>query len=676
MAEVASAYVSLLPSAKGFGKKLDSQISSDVESSGKRAGTRWGGALKAGALGAAAGIGIAAAKILGDSISSASQAQQAVGGVESVFGKYADSVLKDSKRAAQGLGLSATAYNELITVSGAMLKNKGLEDFAAQSKNLITVGADLSAMFGGSTKEAVDALNAAMRGESDPIERYGISLNQTAVNAVLAANGQDKLTGAALAQAQAQARLTLIQQQSADAQGAFGRESNTLAGQQARLSAQWDNMKVTLGTNLLPILTRLAGFVNNTLLPAIGRFRPQFSAGNQAIRSMSGPLNSLKSIFTSVVSIITAVWRKFGPTIVKYARSSLANVLQVVRGVLQVVAGVFKTISAVIRGDWSGAWDGIKTIVSGAKNIVVGIVKQLWNILKTVFTVGAGLVKGIVTRLWDGIKTGVKNLASGMVGYGRDLISGFISGIRSMASSLISAIKSTITDKLPGFVKKALGIASPSKVFATLGRFTMEGFAKGITDNAKKPAEAAKKAAQKVLEGAKETLGEYKTLAADVAGSFAEDVFGAVGTAAEVDDEGKIVKPAVSAVQQFLSDIGKNVTEMQGAKDAIASMQAAGVNKAFLTALGKSGNAELTIGLAADPAALAQAQSLFAQQQTLSTDLGKTIATAEMRDELVGVRKDLQKIDGKLEKQADRIGRAVAEALNGVAGSAGRKGKK
>ena len=56
MAEVASAWVAILPSAKGFGSKLDSQISPEVNKSGRSMGSLLGKGLKAGALGAAAGI--------------------------------------------------------------------------------------------------------------------------------------------------------------------------------------------------------------------------------------------------------------------------------------------------------------------------------------------------------------------------------------------------------------------------------------------------------------------------------------------------------------------------------------------------------------------------------------------------------------------------------------------
>ena len=53
------------------------------------------------------------------------------------------------------------------------------------------------------------------------------------------------------------------------------------------------------------------------------------------------------------------------------------------------------------------------------------------------------------------------------------------SGIESGAAWAVNAIKG-LADRMMGSIKAALGIASPSKVFAAFGRFTSKGFAQGI----------------------------------------------------------------------------------------------------------------------------------------------------------------------------------------------------
>lgn len=265
----------------------------------------------------------------------ASNLEQSVGGVQAIFKKHAGQMLKISEDAAQRFGLSQNEFNELAAQLGAGLKNKGVKDFAGATEDLIGMGSDLAAQFGGSTKEAVGAIGSALRGETDPIERYGVSMKaanieaealalglakpvknmdeiKTAqIRATLAqrkyndavkehgASSEEALTAEArLGSAQgvlekklkgskvqltesqkAQAALSLLTKQTADATGAFGRESDTLAGQQQRATAQWNNLKATIGNAFLPVLSQAMTFINSTALPAIKSFGGAISAG-------------------------------------------------------------------------------------------------------------------------------------------------------------------------------------------------------------------------------------------------------------------------------------------------------------------------------------------------------------------------------------------------------------
>lgn len=64
-----------------------------------------------------------------------------------------------------------------------------------------------------------------------------------------------------------------------------------------------------------------------------------------------------------------------------------------------------------------------------------------------------------------------------------DIISGLVDGITSGAAAVVDAISATVGGALDT-AKEVLGIASPSKEFAQLGRFTAEGFALGIDASA------------------------------------------------------------------------------------------------------------------------------------------------------------------------------------------------
>lgn len=193
-------------------------------------------------------------------VAAASEMQQSTGAVEAVFKSQADQVKAWANDSAQSVGLATSEYQNMATLIGAQLKNMGvdMDDLAPKTNNLIELGADLSAMYGGTAAEAVEALSSALKGEYDPIERYGIAIKKSDINARLAAKGLEDLEGEALRLAETEALLEMVTEQSGDAMGMFGKEADTVAGQTQRAAAEFENAKAKLGEELLPYATLAA----------------------------------------------------------------------------------------------------------------------------------------------------------------------------------------------------------------------------------------------------------------------------------------------------------------------------------------------------------------------------------------------------------------------------------
>lgn len=210
---------------------------------------------------AAAGTLIAVGALADRAFDAASALEQSSGAVEAVFGAQSAAIKKAAEGAAQAVGLSTSAYQELATVLGSQLKNMGtpLDQVAAKTQDLTRLGADLAATFGGTTADAVGAISSLLRGERDPIERYGVTMSQAAVDAQVMALGLDTSTDASKRAAQAQATLSLLTAQTASASGQFAREADTAAGAQQRANAEFDNASASLGDALLPVVSDLSG---------------------------------------------------------------------------------------------------------------------------------------------------------------------------------------------------------------------------------------------------------------------------------------------------------------------------------------------------------------------------------------------------------------------------------
>lgn len=239
--------VKIISDAKDFKSGVD-----DAAGSMDKFGARIKGlAVPAGvAIAGLVGIGKAAGQAAAD-------AQQSQGAADAAFGAWALSVDKLSKTSADRLGLAERDYDQFAAIAGVALRSTGLEGEALVSSTdrLLTAGADLSAMWGGTVSDALSAINAGMRGEYDALEKYGIKVNETTINDALRAKGLTNLTGAELEQAKAAERHNQIMSQLGPAQGAFAREADTAAGAQQRMSAQIDNAAASLGVVLLPAMT-------------------------------------------------------------------------------------------------------------------------------------------------------------------------------------------------------------------------------------------------------------------------------------------------------------------------------------------------------------------------------------------------------------------------------------
>lgn len=192
---------------------------------------------------------------LGGSVDEAAALEQSIGGVESVFKDAASIIEEFGRTSAQSVGLSKNEVNQLASATGAFLKNYGFDAAGAaeQTIDLTKRAADMAAMFGGDVSEAMMAIQAGLRGQADPLERYGVSLSAARVEAeALAMTG--KATAKELTdQEKMAARLAIIFGQTADAAGQFGREQDTAAGKAAIMEAKNRDLAAQMGTHLLPV---------------------------------------------------------------------------------------------------------------------------------------------------------------------------------------------------------------------------------------------------------------------------------------------------------------------------------------------------------------------------------------------------------------------------------------
>ena len=295
----------------------------------------------------------------------ASEAEQSYGAVESIFGAHADAITAKSKEAAEAVGLSGREYRELSSLTGAMLKNMGMpmDEVTGKTQELVAVASDLSATFGGSTKDAIEAVNALLRGEADPIERYGVSIKKTDVNARLAAKGLSDLEGEALKQAEAQELLAMLMEQTADAQGQFARETDTAAHKQQVATAKMNDAREVIGMALLPVMADLMD-VGARVAEVIGEHPRLFLAIAGAVGTLAAgvvALGTIAPIFTALAGAASAAGMSMWGYVAAQA-AAIAPIAAVVAGIAVLTGGLVYFFKKTETGQeiWQNFTDKIK----------------------------------------------------------------------------------------------------------------------------------------------------------------------------------------------------------------------------------------------------------------------------------------------------------------------------
>jgi phage-related protein len=451
----------------------------------------------------------------------ASEAEQNFGAVDAVFKDHAKSVKDMAKTSATNLGLSGSDYAKYSALLGSQLKNAGvpLDQLSGQTNKLIGYGADFAAQFGGSVPEAVDALSSALKGEMDPIEKYGISLSETKVKAQMAADGTDKLTGAAYDQAKAAAIMTLIQNQGKDAMGAFGREAGTAAGQQAIATAKWQDASAALGNVLLPIMTQAASVLadmakwvqeNIGVVQTMAVVIAALAAGILILNGVMMVMNIIaavnpwvilavavvaligvivwlatqttffQDVWAAVASFATTVWTEF----TRFVGEAWNNVVNFITGLVNNVGNFFASVVKGISNAWNAGFNFIRGVVGNVINFIVGVVNNVRNVASSVanavgsfFANGFNYARNVAVGVINGIVSyfgHISNTAGRIISWVQSVFASGFNYIYSVAAGVINGIVGFF-GRISGAVSNA--IAWVRNLFNMGG---MPGWLKGV----------------------------------------------------------------------------------------------------------------------------------------------------------------------------------------------------
>ena len=315
-------------------------------------------ALKKALVPATAALGGLAVAAKG-AVSAASDMAEAQSKVNVIFGDGASEIAKFAATASSKIGQSKKAVMDAAGTFGTFGKAAGLggKDLAKFSTGFTALASDLASFNNTSPEEAIQAIGAALRGESEPMRRFGVLLNDATLKAEAMALGIYDGNGALTAQQKILAAQSAIYKQTGDAQGDFERTSSGLANSQRTLKAQFDDMQVSLGQALLPVIDALLPKVKafadwaaanpgtfKLIAAAIGAIALAVVAVNAAMAI--NPFTLIAAGIAVLVVGLVSAYKKF-----ETFRSVVQTVVNGIAGYFEFMVNAWiKVINTVIRG--------------------------------------------------------------------------------------------------------------------------------------------------------------------------------------------------------------------------------------------------------------------------------------------------------------------------------------
>jgi hypothetical protein len=392
MAAIAQLVVKIITDTSGAVKDLD-QTSSKFDK------------FKGIASGAMAIAGPAVlAKGLQDCVTAASDLNETVSKGQQIFGPAFASVEQFAGTAAEQFGISKQAALDASSTFATFGKSAGLsgDDLAGFATGLTGLSSDLASFNNTSPEQAIDAIGAALRGEAEPMRQYGVLLDDATLRNRAMAMGLIQSTKDALTpQQKVLAAQAEIYAQTADAQGDFAKTNEGLAGQAKIATARFEDMKGEIGTALLPVITQMAGYFNDFVVPALkfvaehaNVFLP-LAAGIAAVVLGIKAWGAGQKIVAAYTAIQTALTTE--GTIAQGIFNAVASAFPLVLIIIAVVAAIALLIAGIM---W--AWNNVEWFRDGVlaawEFIKIGI-NAIWETIQTVFTAVVGFIGPIISTI-------------------------------------------------------------------------------------------------------------------------------------------------------------------------------------------------------------------------------------------------------------------------------------
>lgn len=315
--------------------------------------------------------------------------------------------------------------------------------------------------------------------------------------------------------------------------GSAAAAAQTFSGQMVVMSEKIEDAKGAIGDALLPLLTEMGGVFDTYIMPIIKDTTAAIGGFFQGISDNGGVMATLEDIRDSIMAFVDGnpiiqrlidLWNTLStsiqqiyadatelasdPAVQNWVKQALVvlealalviidvaivalNALTIAFGL--VVDGIkwfaktmqpifdyvypkmtefLTAISQLLRGDFAGAWQTVKTVVVTAWTEVYNVVSR------------------VITDLHRRLSNFIGDILGTAIDIGKNIVQGIATGIMQAKASVEKALKSVI-DAAIQKIKDMLGISSPSKAMASMiGVPMVQGIISGSTTGIQRAVQA------------------------------------------------------------------------------------------------------------------------------------------------------------------------------------------
>lgn len=557
--ELAKAYVQIIPSAKGISSSLSKELNSPSESAGNSAGSKIGSAIKAAI--AAAGIGAA----IKSAVSEGAALEQSIGGIETLFKDSASTVIANAKKAYETAGMSANAYMEAVTgFSASLLQGLGgdTERAAAVADMALTDMSDNANKMGTSMELIQNAYQGFAKQNYTMLDnlKLGYGGTKTEMERLLA--DAQKLTGVKYDINNLSDVYEAIHaiQENLDITGTTAKEaSSTISGSFASMKAAFqdtlanlalgeditpslDALKETVITyvsgNLLPALSNILSSLPMVLVTLISTLAPDIAlAGMDIVTGLASGIGSaLPELFPQMVLAVSTMTTGLISNIPKLISAGLTLVSGLATGIMRSIPVVSAAVPVIIEDLVGGFNDSIPEIIETGVELLTSLVEDLPTIISMIVNVLPDIIEGItstlsaniplivsagvtlLTSLVDNLPTIISTIVDAIPDIIDSIIDGLLDNIPLIIEAGVDLLTALLTDT-PAIIAEVI-MAIPDIILGIVnaivgrkgdivqaGKNLMIGLKDGIINAAAAVVEAAKQAANSVLQKVKNVFG-------------------------------------------------------------------------------------------------------------------------------------------------------------------------